>query len=284
MFKNDDIPLDSHILLLLNNILLKINKVYDEKRVVKSAFASNRKRLPYFILYLHMNNVNGKFYIGQTCNPSERWGRSGIKYRYLDARTEFWPAILKYGWNNFTHYILDFVETQEEANEKERFYIERLDAMNNAVGYNIRPGGDNYMSELWQDPEYRKKATASFKKARKKLWSDPEIAIKLQSKMQMGVQAFWNNPEKRAKRIDNIKGSKNPNSKAVINLETGKIFSTISEATKWAGINGVSCIGANCRGWVKSAGKHPETGEKLHWRYLKEGELEIESEQSGNHN
>ena len=81
----------------------------------------------------------------------------------------------------------------------------------------------------------------------------------------MGVKKAWNDPQWREKRIENITGDKNPNAKAVKNIETGKIFTTIKEAAIWAGLNSVSGIGQCCRGKQKTSGKHPETGEPLHW-------------------
>lgn len=78
-----------------------------------------------------------------------------------------------------------------------------------------------------------------------------------------------------------ITGAGNPNSKAVINLETGKIFLTIKEASEWAGLKSVSSIGENCKGNNKSAGTHPETGIRLYWRG---GELSNEVKQRRNQN
>lgn len=249
-------------------ILEQVNLQYDENNLILSPSYFGTKRLPYHMIYIHINKINGKYYIGQTCNPYERWGRKGSKYKE-DPR--FWPAIQKYGWDNFYHYILETSLSQQEANEKEKYYIDFLKARTEGIGYNLAPGGGNFGVELWNDPEYRKKASESFREARKKTWSNPEMASYLQGQLQKGVQRFWNDPEKRKKRIENIMGDKNPNSKAVVNIETGLIFTTITEASKWAGLKSLSCIGANCVGRTKSAGIHPETGERLHWRYAIEG-------------
>lgn len=56
-------------------------------------------------VYVHVNKINGKIYIGQTCNSlSVRAGRkSGIGYKHS---THFYNAIQKYGWENFEHIIL----------------------------------------------------------------------------------------------------------------------------------------------------------------------------------
>lgn len=53
-------------------------------------------------------------------------------------------------------------------------------------------------------------------------------------------------------------------------LETNMLFSNTQEAAKWCGLKSSSPIRDYCRGCsnYKSAGKHPETGEKLHWEYV----------------
>lgn len=50
--------------------------------------------------------------------------------------------------------------------------------------------------------------------------------------------------------------------------ETGQIFHSTVEAAKWCGLKSKSGVRECCAGIVKSAGKHPETGEKLHWEYV----------------
>ena len=74
-----------------------------------------------YIIYLHRNKINNKVYIGQTKNnPTRRW-ENGKGYK----NTYFGNAIEKYGWDNFEHQILEEnIETVEEANQRETYYIE----------------------------------------------------------------------------------------------------------------------------------------------------------------
>lgn len=51
-------------------------------------------------------------------------------------------------------------------------------------------------------------------------------------------------------------------------LETQKIYTSITEAAKDMKIPNTSNISGCCQGKRKSAGKHPITGEKLHWEYV----------------
>ena len=63
------------------------------------------------------------------------------------------------------------------------------------------------------------------------------------------------------------KGSKNPKAHKVKCVTTGKEFSCIKEAAEYYSIN-KKCITMCCRDKIKSAGKHPTTGEKLVWKYI----------------
>ena len=64
-----------------------------------------------------------------------------------------------------------------------------------------------------------------------------------------------------------LSGKNNPYAHKVRCLETNQIFDTVQQASNWCNI-GHSDIAAYIRGKQKSAGKHPITGEKLHWEYV----------------
>ena len=65
-------------------------------------------------------------------------------------------------------------------------------------------------------------------------------------------------------------GSQNHESRAVICIETGEMFESMKLAAKWCKLKNSAMIGQVCLGHKKSAGKHPITGEKLHWKYADE--------------
>ena len=66
---------------------------------------------------------------------------------------------------------------------------------------------------------------------------------------------------------DNKTSYSNKN-KQVKCLETNEIFNSAAEGGKKYLISG-NCIRRCCIGTQKSAGKHPDTGKKLHWEYVK---------------
>lgn len=58
-----------------------------------------------YCIYKHTNLINGKVYIGQTCqSPEKRFGKNGNGYR---GCRYFYNAIECYGWDNFEHEILE---------------------------------------------------------------------------------------------------------------------------------------------------------------------------------
>ena len=96
-----------------------------------------------FIVYCHTNKINGKKYIGITCqDPKVRWGHNGNCYK--QSQPYFAAAIKKYGWENFIHEILFDSLTAQEAHDKEielialyHTYIEDPEC----CGYNLTRGG-----------------------------------------------------------------------------------------------------------------------------------------------
>ena len=54
-------------------------------------------------VYVYTNKVNGKKYVGQTCQPIEYRANNGRGYKRC---VYFYRAIEKYGWDNFSCNIL----------------------------------------------------------------------------------------------------------------------------------------------------------------------------------
>ena len=91
-------------------------------------------------IYAHINKINGKVYIGQTCyrNINQRW-RHGEGYKHSP---HFYNAIQKYGWENFEHIILfEDICGYELADVIERELIQKYQSNNSEYGYNISSGG-----------------------------------------------------------------------------------------------------------------------------------------------
>lgn len=85
------------------------------------------------MIYLTVNRINGKVYVGQT---------SINKNGYIGSGKLLKRAIKKYGKDNFTRTILrSDIHSLKELNLWEDFYIRLFGSRNLEIGYNIVPGG-----------------------------------------------------------------------------------------------------------------------------------------------
>lgn len=93
-----------------------------------------------YCVYVHVNKFNRKTYVGITNDISRRWGKNGSGY-INNKYGCFKNAILKYGWDNFEHIILECSLTIKQARVLEQLYIKALDAKV-PNGYNLTDGGE----------------------------------------------------------------------------------------------------------------------------------------------
>lgn len=114
-------------------------------------------------IYKITNLINGKTYIGQAVDIDKRL-REHINDSANPNRREYnYPlsrAYRKYGITNFQMSVLEEC-SREELNEKEIYYIQKFDSVNN--GYNQVPGGNqrtvmlgekHYMAKLTDEEVY----------------------------------------------------------------------------------------------------------------------------------
>lgn len=198
-----------------------------------------------YIVYKHTNTINQKVYIGITkndTNPNARW-RNGMGYCKND---KFFTDIIKYGWDNFSHEILEKDLTELEALQKETYYIDLYDAVQK--GYNNSRAG-NIPSE--QGIQNIRQALIGIKR----------------NKASIDKQMQTKNERYGILRGVNYRGT---NIKKVKCNETGDIFASIKEAERWCG---TTKVGECCNKKRAHAGKHPETGEILSWSYANDNDI-----------
>lgn len=92
-----------------------------------------------YCVYMHINKLNNKKYIGITRqNPKTRWA-NGQGYR----TQPFYKAIEKYTWNGFEHKILYEGLDYKQACDYEIELIKKYNTTNPQFGYNISDGGED---------------------------------------------------------------------------------------------------------------------------------------------
>lgn len=261
-------------------------------------------------IYLTTNLVNGKKYLGQH-KLSKQYDY------YLGSGKILQEAIKKYGRENFSKTTLATCETKEEANELEKQYIKKYNAVNNEEFYNLACGGDGggfeyfhqYLQEhpeeaqefqqrridavkKWQN-EYKeivsKLGKQNIKKCHEWQKKHPECNIgnpevlkqwaaahpeEAQQYREQGKQALikWReqHPEETKKNLAlGPQANKLKSGKRIRCLNNGKEFLSVREAEAYYNTY-KDAIGRCLRGQLKTAGKDPDTGERLRWEYITE--------------
>jgi predicted GIY-YIG superfamily endonuclease len=101
---------------------------------------------------------DGMIYIGVTKNTVEQRRNQGYQH---NKRLQ--NAMREVGWSNIQVDILADDLTQNEAFEKEKYFIELLDTTNPAIGYNLSKGGKSTYAGLKHTDEYRQKMSKLYK-------------------------------------------------------------------------------------------------------------------------
>ena len=122
-----------------------------------------------YCVYVH-TAPDGKVYVGITMKkPEYRWN-NGKGYK---QNKHFYNAILKYGWDNFTHEIVASNLSKEVACKMEQELIARYDSTDKSRGYNKSVGGEcgslgvKYPPEVIKRARERRTYTSSWAKGKK---------------------------------------------------------------------------------------------------------------------
>ena len=190
-----------------------------------------------YCVYVHLNKVNGKSYVGITKkkNPNGRW-HSGKGYSY---NIHFDNAIKKYGWDNFEHIIFAANLTEQEASNMERMLIEKLFSTDQNHGYNLCEGGYNNRALCGDKNPFFGKVPQKAVEASVAARTGKPLSETQRRHIAEGNLGRIITPEERRKISEAQKGkprpyttgAKNGNSKQVKCVETGEIFDTMTMAS-----------------------------------------------------
>lgn len=213
-------------------------------------------------VYGHKNKLTNQWYCGQTKyfkDPNKGRWKNGTGYLRKKKSGEyqhpkFAPAILKYSWNNFDHYILGYY-TRSDIDAGEKLWISLKDSYNN--GYNASLGGQR-TKEFSDDT--RKKLSQKLKGkmagSKNPMYGKPgtRLGIKMDDKTKEKIKkALIGNPK-----LHIMRGFESPCAIKVValdkyTLEPLKVFNTAKDAGKLFGARDGAHISNCCNGTRKSA-------------------------------
>ena len=193
-----------------------------------------------YFVYIHINKINKKVYVGITKQiPENRWANGK---GYKDS-PRFWNAICKYGWDNFEHKILYSNLTQKEACAYESLLINKYNSNNAKYGYNLTSGGEKHY--IFTD------------EVREKL-SQQKIGEK---NPMFGTHKTKEQKKKQSKLMS---GGKNPAAKKVLCIETNQIYDCCRDAAEAIGKNRIQ----GGKSIARCAKGDRNKAYNYHWRYI----------------
>ena len=93
------------------------------------------------IIYKIINLINNKIYIGQTKNIKKRWNEHKRCGKKDSIYNQLYADMNEYKIDNFTIEIIERINSPEIANEREKYWIKKLNSQDFDIGYNILKGG-----------------------------------------------------------------------------------------------------------------------------------------------
>lgn len=115
------------------------------------------------IIYKTTNLINGKIYIGQSINDDPKYLGSGVFLK---------NAIEKYGKENFLKEVIDVVDSVDELNEKEIYWIEKYNSTDKNIGYNLCSGGKGFKIYYGKSGEQISEIHENLSKIHKEKWNN----------------------------------------------------------------------------------------------------------------
>lgn len=181
------------------------------------------------LIYKLTNKINGKAYIGQTIQSLKcRWNLHASKSSGCLALK---AALDKYGKENFEVVELFNCNSIEELNQKEQEFISKFNTLA-PMGYNLTTGGHHV---VFSDESKEKMSNS------RKAYVQPKHVIEKQAQSRTGSKNHnfgkTFSLEHRKKLSDSHIGKISRKGYAIKCNESGKIYVSISEASRVLGIN-----------------------------------------------
>lgn len=247
-------------------------------------------------IYCIENMINHKKYIGQSMDIHKRWKQHKNELNKGMHRNEH----LQNAWNKYGEHSFKFSVIEEcgvlELDSREVYYIALFNAENRDYGYNIESGGN--LNKIISDETrakmslakadycgsknsfYGKHHTEETKTLLRQWWDDSEWSCIIRQKMienhadvsgdknpMCGKKHTEEAKLKMSQHTEKMFGCNNPNARSIYCVELDISFGSIVEAAQYIK-RSRHMLALHLNGKSKSAGKHPVTGEPLHWYYI----------------
>jgi group I intron endonuclease len=127
-------------------------------------------------IYIIINKISGKVYVGSAIYLKQRWGVHRYELRTgKHDNKHLLAAWNKYGEASFEFKVLEYTETEDDLISREQYYIDLYQSFLPEKGYNLRPKARNNLG-FHHPPE-------AFEKFKRRIpWN----------KGKTGVQVSWN--------------------------------------------------------------------------------------------
>lgn len=223
-------------------------------------------------IYSITNLINNKKYIGQSVDVYTRWRnhKSALKHnRHNNEHLQ--NAWNTYGSQNFIFEILEICNI-DEIDDIEQRYIELFDTVNSEYGYNNESGGHENKSLSEQsrkkiaDKHKGRKLTDEHKQKIGLASKGHTLSDDARNKIRDAITGIKRSDQTRERISNGRMGENSWRRRSIYCIELNETFWGIEEAHQKYGFNSASLC-SHLRGRYKSSGRHPETGEPLHWIY-----------------
>jgi len=159
---------------------------------------NHEKLLKEYNIYLVVNTIEGKVYIGKTKKDiEERWRVHLDKAKYIQKKREngekvftmhFTNALIKYGEEIWKKYRIDIAFTENVLNQKEKYWIALFHrTLGKDKVYNVHDGGTG--GKPSEDTKL-KMSSAMIQK-----WKEDEFKERNKKEMSNGMKSWWSNRE-----------------------------------------------------------------------------------------
>lgn len=214
-------------------------------------------------IYSITNTINCKKYIGQSVDVKRRLRNHKWSLRHnKHINDHLQKSFNKYGESCFVFDVVCECD-EERLDELEKFYISYYDCMNPQYGYNAESGGNENKHPSEETLQKMRESRGGEKSG---MWGKKHTE---ETKSIMREKALGRVLSDETK--DKLsKSHKGKGAQSLYCIEADTIFPSSLEAAEFAGLKSRSSIFENIAGRKSYAGRHPETGEPLHWIKLED--------------